>query len=97
MRKSVMIILQTQPGERLMRPDFGCGLRKYIMEPNTVLTRSRIQRDVENALNRFEPRIELQAVKVSPRENSSLLLIAIDYVHIRDRSPANLIYPFSLE
>ncbi len=80
-----------------MRPSFGCGLRKYLMEPNTVATRSRILRDVENALNRFEPRIELQDVTVSSGSEASLVVIAIDYVHLRDRSPGNIVYPFYLE
>ena len=96
-RKSILIVLQTQPGERLMRPEFGCGLRKYLMEPNTVATRSRIQRDVENALNRFEPRIELQDVSVVSGQEASQVVITVEYVHIRDKSAASIVYPFYLE
>ena len=96
-RKSILILLETQPGERLMRPTFGCGLRKYIMQPNTVATRSRIQRDVETTLNRFEPRIELQSVQVTAGEDPAMVLVEIAYVHVRDRSPGNLVYPFYLE
>ena len=43
-RQSIAIILDTEPGERLMRPQFGCGLRRYLMQPNTAATRAAMQR-----------------------------------------------------
>ena len=55
-RQSIRIILDTEPGERIMRPDFGCGLRRYLMRPNTVATRALIQYDVQLALTNWEPR-----------------------------------------
>ena len=64
-RQSIWIILDTEPGERLMRPTFGCGLRRYLMKPNTSATRALIQHDVELGLNAFEPRIILQAIEGS--------------------------------
>ena len=96
-RQSILIILETEPGERIMRPTFGCGLRRYLMKPNTTATRALIRRDVELALISFEPRIELGSVTVEPGDDPSLVLIRIDYVHTRDRSPDNLVYPFYLE
>ena len=45
-RQSIEAILDTEPGERVMRPDFGCGLRRYLMEPNTTATRAAMQRDI---------------------------------------------------
>jgi len=95
--QSIWIILDTEPGERVMRPTFGCGLRRYLMEPNTVATRALIQRDVEFALATWEPRIELRAVQVSPGDDPSLVLVRIDYVHVRDGRPGNLVYPFYLD
>jgi phage baseplate assembly protein W len=65
-RQSIGIILETEPGERLMRPTFGCGLRRYLMKPNTTATRALIQLDVARALTTWEPRIELQSVRVEP-------------------------------
>lgn len=96
-RQSIAIILETEPGERLMRPDFGCGLRRYLMKPNTVATRALIQQDVQRALRSFEPRIEVQAVEVAAGSDPALVLITIDYLHVRDRRPGNLVFPFYLE
>jgi uncharacterized protein len=96
-RQSIRIILETEPGERIMRPTFGCGLRRYLMKPNTTATRALIRHDVENALLGFEPRIQLEEVRVDPGEDSALVLIAINYVHLRDGRKDNLVYPFYLE
>ncbi len=51
------------PGERIMRPAFGCGLRRYLMEPNTVATRTAIQQDVRARAAAWEPRIQLTGVE----------------------------------
>jgi phage baseplate assembly protein W len=96
-RESIRIILETEPGERVMRPDFGCGLRQYLMKPNTVATRALIERTVDRALSRFEPRIELEQVSVTAGDDPSLVVIRIAYTHLRDRTPANLVFPFYLE
>jgi phage baseplate assembly protein W len=96
-RQSIWLILETEPRERVMRPTFGCGLRRYLMKPNTVATRALIHREVKLALTTWEPRIELQEVRVEPGEDPALVLIQIAYVHRRDGSPGNLVYPFYLE
>ncbi len=96
-RQSIWIILDTEPGERIMRPSFGCGLRRYISKPNTVAIRALIQRDVELALTTWEPRIQLTSVEVTPGDDPALVEIAIAYVHLRTGRPDNLVYPFSLE
>jgi phage baseplate assembly protein W len=96
-RQSIWLILETEPGERIMRPDFGCGLRRYLMKPNTTATRALIQYDVEQALTAWESRIELQEVRVEPGDDPALVLISIAYVHTRDNSPENFVYPFYLE
>jgi uncharacterized protein len=97
-REAIWIVLDTEPGERIMRPSFGCGLRRYLMEPNTVAIRAQIKHDVQTALTLWEPRITLTSVDVLPDdEDPSLVLIAIAYVHVRDGSSTNLVYPFSLE
>jgi phage baseplate assembly protein W len=95
--QSILLILETEPGERLMRPDFGAGLRRYLMRPNTIATRTQLQNEVTTALTHWEPRIELRRVDVSPGDDPALVLITIDYIHKRDRSPGNLVFPFYLE
>jgi phage baseplate assembly protein W len=96
-RQSILIILETEPGERIMRPTFGCGLRRYLMKPNTPATRALIKNDVEFALASFEPRIRITGVLVDPGDDPSLALIQITYVHLVDGSKDNLVYPFYLD
>lgn len=96
-RESIWIILETEPGERVMRPQFGCGLRRYLMKPNTPATRALMQRDVERALASWEPRIQVSEVRVEPGEDPALVLVQVQYLHQRDGSPGSLVYPFYLE
>ena len=95
--QSIWIILDTDPGERVMRPTFGCGLRRYLMAPNTTATRALIKRDVQLALANFEPRISVTDVQATAGEDPALVVIRIAYVHVRDNRPGNLVYPFYLE
>ena len=95
-RQSLYIILDTEPGERVMRPEFGCGLRRHIMEPNTAANRALIQRVVKQAINKWEPRVELTEIAVTPGNDPALVLIHIQYRHRRDGSTGNLVYPFYL-
>lgn len=63
-RESIRIILLTEPGERILREEFGCGLRRYLFEPNTVTTRQLIRDRIVQAIGRWEPRVTLQDVMV---------------------------------
>jgi phage baseplate assembly protein W len=63
-REAICIILRTRPGERLLRPDFGCGLDRYLYEPNDVATLRLIQEEVRRAITRWEPRVRLDEVRV---------------------------------
>ena len=96
-RTSIITILETEPGERIMRPTFGCGLQRYLMKPNTHSTRTLIQRDVELALSTWEPRIQVQRVDVEPGDDPALVLIGIHYVHRHNSQPDNFVYPLYLE
>ena len=96
-RQSIGIILDTEPGERIMRPTFGCGLRRFLMKPNTTSTRALIKQEVERALAAGEPRIKVNAVVVEPGDDPALVLIQIFYAHLRDGREDNLVYPFYLE
>jgi phage baseplate assembly protein W len=95
-RQSIYLILGTEPGERLMRPTFGCGLRRYLMKPNTTATRALIKLDVERGLSQAEPRIKLGDVRVDPGDDPAMVLIQISYTHVRDGRSDNLVYPFYL-
>jgi phage baseplate assembly protein W len=77
-RESIRVILLTEPGERLMREDLGCGLRQFLFEPNTVTTRQLIHERIKDAIGRWEPRVALEAVEVEPDpDNPRLVAITI--------------------
>lgn len=65
-RESIRLILLTEPGERLMREEFGCGLRRFLFEPNTVTTRQLIRERITKAIGRWEPRVTVDEVAVEP-------------------------------
>ncbi|RKZ62526.1 MAG: baseplate assembly protein [Gammaproteobacteria bacterium] len=96
-RQSIWLILETEPGERIMRPEFGCGLRRYLMKPNNSATRALIQKDVIRALASWEPRIKVQEVNVDAGTDPSMVVIRINYAHLRDGSSDNFVFPFYLQ
>ena len=95
-RQSIEQILDTEPGERIMLPGFGCGLRRYLMEPNNLTTRTAMTEDISTALGRWEPRIRVTNVAVTAGEDPSLVWIEITYVRLADLRPDNVVYPFYL-
>jgi uncharacterized protein len=64
-RQSIRVLLLTEPNERLMREEFGCGLRRFLFEPNTPATRQLIQERISRAIARWEPRVVVEAVLVN--------------------------------
>jgi uncharacterized protein len=94
-RQSIWIILSTAPGERQMRPRFGCGIHDLVFEPNTAALRGLIQEKVRESLTRYEPRIDVVDVRVeTPPEERNYLLIRIDYRIRSNNAFFNLVYPF---
>ncbi len=97
-RQSIWIILATARGERVMRPDFGCGIHELVFAVNNAATAGRAATEVREALIRWEPRIELLnvAAAADPAQPHRLL-IEIDYKVRATNSRFNLVYPFYLE
>jgi phage baseplate assembly protein W len=96
-KQSLWIILSTAPGERQMRPDFGCGIQDLVFQPNTAALRGVVQQHVREALIKWEPRIDVLNVRVeTPPEGRNYLLIRIDYRVLANNSLYNLVYPFFL-
>ncbi len=94
-RQSLWIILSTAPGERQMRPEFGCGIHNLVFQPNDAALRSMVQIQVREALMRYEPRIDVLDVRVETQpEARNYLLIRIDYRVRTTNSLFNLVYPF---
>jgi uncharacterized protein len=95
-RQSMLIILGTAKGERLMRPDFGCGIHHLVFENLSAATIGRVDREVHEALLRLEPRIDVTGVEVTAGANN-VLLIDIDYEVRATNTAFNLVYPFYLQ
>jgi uncharacterized protein len=96
-RQAVRIILGTVPGERVMRPDFGAGLRDLVFEPITTTTRALVRHRVEEALVRWEPRIDVEEITVEVGAGAANRLdVSISYRVRATNTFYNLVYPFYL-
>jgi uncharacterized protein len=96
-RQSIWLILGTAKGERVMRPDFGCGIYDLVFETNSASTAGRIEEAVRSALLFLEPRIDVLEVQVQNNGNGEVLMISIDYQVRATDNMFNLVYPFYLE
>lgn len=94
--QAIQIILLTSPGERVMLPEFGAGLRDFIFEPNSSPTRARIAETIRKALLDWEPRINLERVEVTEGGDDNVVLIHIDYVVRATNQFYNRVFPFYL-
>lgn len=95
--ESIRVILGTRKGERVMRPDFGCGIHNYVFATVGATQVNLMVTSVREALGRWEPRIEVTDVSASMRELSEgRLLFSIDYRVRRTNTQYNLVYPFYL-
>ncbi len=97
-RQAIWMILSTAPGERLMRPDFGCGIHNLVFALNNAGTIGQVVSEVQRALTLWEPRIEVISVDAMPdAAQPNLLQIEIKYVVRTTNHRFNLVYPFYLE
>ncbi|HEX2301206.1 MAG TPA: GPW/gp25 family protein [Pseudonocardiaceae bacterium] len=111
-RQSIWMILRTARGERVMRPDFGCGIHDYVFDVHDAGIASRICGAVREALAGWEPRIDVLDVSAIPdtatpntatpdsggsgHAEPNRLLIEINYQIRGSNSRFNLVYPFYL-
>lgn len=94
-RQSMRIILETSPGERVMRPNFGCGIHDLVFEAMDSTTIQRIRSTVEEALRRCEARIDVLSVAVDDSATpEGKLLVEIEYRVRRTNQVGNLVFPF---
>lgn len=92
--ESLHILLGTYPGERLMRPDYGCRLRDYCFRNFEETTIAQLDEEIRNAIDNFEPRIIVENTDYKMDELNDILQILIDYKVIATNSRRNLVYPF---
>lgn len=93
--ESVLLILSTAPGERLMLPNFGCGIHNLVFAPNDSGTVTRVVDLVRRALTTYEPRIDVVDVTAEVSfEQSNVLLIRVGYRILDNNTMTNIVYPF---
>jgi phage baseplate assembly protein W len=95
LEESIYLILSTAKGERVMLPDFGCGIHDLVFAPNNPVTLSAVAQNIRDALVAYEPRIDVTDVNTETApEQPNLLLIRIDYRIRSNNARGNLVYPF---
>jgi phage baseplate assembly protein W len=96
-RQAILVILGTAKGERVMRPDFGCGIHDLVFATVSATTFGRVTHEVRESLLRLEPRIDVTRVNVKAGDTNNVLLIDIDYEVRATNTAFNLVYPFYLQ
>jgi uncharacterized protein len=96
-RQSIFIILGTAPGERIMRPDFGCRIHDLMFAPNNDITAARAEVYCEEAIYKYEPRVEKVTCTAAPHpDQPNRLDIRLEYVIAGKNDKKNMVYPFYL-
>ena len=97
--EAIAIIIGTSPGERVMRPEFGCRIHELVFAPVNAETVALAQRYVQEALGRWEPRIEVDDVDVeidAEANEAARLLMTVKYTVKATKDERSLVYPFYL-
>ena len=97
-RQAIEIILRTAPGERMARPDFGCGIHDLVFESISDDMLGRVITSVSASLAAWEPRIDVLDVSAQQdAEQPNRILIEIDYRVRSTNSRLNLVFPFYVQ
>lgn len=93
--EAIRLVIGTSPGERPMRPEFGCRIHDYVFASADGATASAISAEVKAALRRWEPRIDVDEVTVSfDARDAAVMYIDIRYAIRRTNDRRNLVFPF---
>ncbi|MFN8134127.1 MAG: GPW/gp25 family protein [Bacteroidales bacterium] len=94
-QSSLEILLTTRPGERVMRPDYGCNLDELLFEPLTTTFKTYIKDLVSTAILYYEPRIEVNNIELDDTgELEGRIVISIDYTVSATNTRFNFVFPF---
>ncbi len=94
LKENIIHILLTGVGERVMRRDYGGGIRQLIHDPNNDALRAIVQRQIAKSIGQWEPRVQLQGLTVSQQEGT--LVVELQYVVRRTGQPQSLSVPIGL-
>ncbi len=93
--EAIRIILGTSPGERPMRPEFGCDLHRFVFAVANTETAGLIAQEVRSSILRWEPRVDVKSVDVAyDTERPEVLYLDITYTMKGANDPRNLVFPF---
>ncbi|MCM1106285.1 MAG: GPW/gp25 family protein [Blautia sp.] len=93
--EAIRLILFTVPGERVMQPEFGCGIKKYAFSSMSMIDRRGMEKEIRQALLRWEPRIKEVEVRVTDgRLSEGIADICISYEVRATNNPYNLVFPY---
>lgn len=93
--EAIHLIVATAPGERPMRPEFGCRIHDHLFAPINQATIGTIAFEVERAIARWDPRVDVETVDVHvDDEVDGLVYIEVTYRVKQDNDERNLVFPF---
>ena len=93
--QAIELILGTAPGERPMRPEFGCGVHDFVFDSVDASTVGKMEEAIRDALDRWEPRVIVQTVEFDlDHVGEGRLVIDIGYRVRVTNTLRNLVYPF---
>ncbi len=95
-RESLNILLSTERGERVMRPDYGTNVRDLLFEPLDVSTATLVGEEIKKAILLNEPRVFVDSVEAIQEELNGYLEVKIEYTIIATNTRSNMVYPFYL-
>jgi phage baseplate assembly protein W len=94
-KQSLHILLSTNPGERVMKPEYGCGIKAMVFDEINLSIITKMKTIITKSVLFFEPRINLRSVDIQTKDSlEGTLYITLDYTVITTNSRANLVYPF---
>lgn len=101
-RNDLLQLLLTSPGERVMRPDFGSGIRRFLFEPITTQTMSSLRRNIEQTVSKYERRVNLKEVRITQDETLVNIVLLGSFrldrfeVDVGSRSDADLLVELNI-
>ncbi|MDO4540715.1 MAG: GPW/gp25 family protein [Syntrophomonadaceae bacterium] len=94
-KEAIHLIIMTRPGERMMRPNFGCGIQGFVFEGTDYTSRKQMENKVYDALIKWEPRIENVTVNIEADDSrTGAMSVEVSYVVRATNNPFNLVYPY---
>ncbi len=93
--QSLRILFSTTQGERIFRFDYGCNVRQWVFEEINLSTKTMIIETIEQAIQSFEPRINVEKIEVETKDiTEGILWIHLDYIIPHVNSRRNMVFPF---